>query len=222
MRIPQTDAGVPGRMADRQRGATLIVTLLFLIVISVLGASAWTIGLQEERMSGITRDQQLAFESAEAALRDAERDLLALCVNGASACNKRPYKVSGATGFGESATNGTCTKNGNVDVGAGLCLPVTPNLRPNWGLLDRALVTQNPTAGQAPIAFGTYTTTGPLPTVRGVGRTPQYVIEFLCTGGGQAAPGACPESAQVYRVSAVGFGNRQSTRVYLESYFKFK
>lgn len=58
-----------------QRGVSLVVVLLFLLVMSVLGVTAIRTSNLEEKMSGNERDRELAFEAAEAALRDAERDV---------------------------------------------------------------------------------------------------------------------------------------------------
>lgn len=56
----------------RERGAVLIVGLIFLVVLSVLGVAAYFAATQEERMAANTRDQLLAFQAAETALRDCE------------------------------------------------------------------------------------------------------------------------------------------------------
>lgn len=65
----------PGQL---QRGATLIVALIFLIVLSLLGVAAVQNNTLQERMAGNTRDRDLAFESAEAALRDAKDKIATL------------------------------------------------------------------------------------------------------------------------------------------------
>lgn len=57
---------------NRQRGATLLVTLVFVIVFSLLGIGAAQNNRFQELMGGSTRDRELAFESAEAALQDAK------------------------------------------------------------------------------------------------------------------------------------------------------
>jgi type IV pilus assembly protein PilX len=58
---------------SRQRGAVLVIGLLLLVVMTVLGTAAMqSTGLQE-RMAGNARDRNLAFQAAEAALRDAEQ-----------------------------------------------------------------------------------------------------------------------------------------------------
>lgn len=62
----------PSPRRSRQRGATLLVTLVFIIVLSLLGIGAAQNNRFQELMSGSTRDRELAFESAEAALQDAK------------------------------------------------------------------------------------------------------------------------------------------------------
>jgi type IV pilus assembly protein PilX len=56
----------------RQRGASLIVSLIFLVVMAMLGVTLASMTGLEERMAGGTRDRNLALQSAEAALYDAE------------------------------------------------------------------------------------------------------------------------------------------------------
>jgi type IV pilus assembly protein PilX len=63
------------RIPGRERGAALIVALLFLVILAMLGVSSMTGTTLEERMSGNARDQNIAMQAAEAALRDAESDL---------------------------------------------------------------------------------------------------------------------------------------------------
>lgn len=56
----------------RQHGAALVVGLILLVVMTLLGVSAYLIATQQERMAGNTRDRLRAFEAAETALRDCE------------------------------------------------------------------------------------------------------------------------------------------------------
>jgi type IV pilus assembly protein PilX len=67
MRMTRTNSG-PGR----QRGAALVVGLIFLAMLSLMGVAAYMVANQEERMAGNTRDRIRAFEAAEASLRDCE------------------------------------------------------------------------------------------------------------------------------------------------------
>jgi type IV pilus assembly protein PilX len=65
----------PSAALGRQRGVSLLMSLLLLAVLSIATISAMqTAGLQE-RISGNTRDRTLAFNAAESALRDAEEYL---------------------------------------------------------------------------------------------------------------------------------------------------
>ncbi len=68
--IDRTLSPLPCR--SRQRGATLLVALVFVIVLSLLGIGAAQNNRFQELMGGSTRDRELAFESAEAALQDAK------------------------------------------------------------------------------------------------------------------------------------------------------
>jgi type IV pilus assembly protein PilX len=58
-----------------QHGAVLVVGLIMLVVISLLGAVAYGVATQQERMSGNARDRMFAFDMAESALRRCEQDL---------------------------------------------------------------------------------------------------------------------------------------------------
>lgn len=58
-----------------QRGSALIVALIFLLLMTLLGTTAMRGSTMQERMASNYRDWSLAFQSAEAALREAERYL---------------------------------------------------------------------------------------------------------------------------------------------------
>jgi type IV pilus assembly protein PilX len=81
----------------RQEGASLIVALLFLIVLTVLGLVAVRSSTLHERMAGNDRDKATAFEAAEAALRDAERDIL--------------NNITTANGFTAACNDGLCLRS---------------------------------------------------------------------------------------------------------------
>lgn len=55
-----------------QRGMALITALLFLVVLSLLGLVGMQTSMLEERMAGNMGNRNLAFQAAEAALRDGE------------------------------------------------------------------------------------------------------------------------------------------------------
>lgn len=59
-------------ISNQQKGSVLIVSLLLLVVLTLLGVSSMQSNIMEERMSGNLRDRNIAFQAAEAGLRDAE------------------------------------------------------------------------------------------------------------------------------------------------------
>lgn len=62
----------PSRVPAHQAGSTLAISLIFLVLLAVLGLAAMQDTGMQERMAGNSRDKDLALQAAEAALRDAE------------------------------------------------------------------------------------------------------------------------------------------------------
>ena len=60
------------RVPQEQQGSVLIVSMLILLVLTLIGVTAMGTSALEEKMAGNSRDQNLAFQASEAALRDAE------------------------------------------------------------------------------------------------------------------------------------------------------
>ena len=56
-----------------QAGSALIVSLIILVLMTIVGLSAVRVTTLQERMTGNLSDRNLAFQAAEAALRDGER-----------------------------------------------------------------------------------------------------------------------------------------------------
>src|SRR3954468_22751465 len=97
----------------RQNGAVLIVSLLFLVILTILGITAMSGTTLEHRMAGNTRDQAIAMQAAEAALRDARRDV-----------NPGP-KDTGRNTFGPNYGNsveGACGTDPGPSGNRGLCM----------------------------------------------------------------------------------------------------
>jgi type IV pilus assembly protein PilX len=61
------------RHRGREHGAVLLVCMVILLLLTLMGLTTMKSALLQERMSGGAADKALAFESAELALRDAER-----------------------------------------------------------------------------------------------------------------------------------------------------
>jgi type IV pilus assembly protein PilX len=60
---------------QRQNGSALIVSLTILLVLTILGVSAMRTTSLQEKMAGNARDNDVAFQAAESAIREAERFL---------------------------------------------------------------------------------------------------------------------------------------------------
>ena len=70
-------ASNPGMHSSRkQRGAVLIVALIFLVVMTMLILASIRGTVMQERMAANLYDRSLAFQAAEAALREGERFVL--------------------------------------------------------------------------------------------------------------------------------------------------
>ncbi len=61
-----------------QRGWTLLIALVILIMLTLIGITAMRTTTLEEKMAGNLRDQNLAFQAAETALRGAEQFISSL------------------------------------------------------------------------------------------------------------------------------------------------
>ena len=56
----------------RQRGVVLVVSLVMLLVVTLIAVSSMQGTMLEEKMAGNTKDRNLAFQTTESALREAE------------------------------------------------------------------------------------------------------------------------------------------------------
>lgn len=55
-----------------QSGAVLIIGLVFLVLLTIIGMTAMQVTTMQEKMAGNARDHDLAFQNAEAGLRNGE------------------------------------------------------------------------------------------------------------------------------------------------------
>ena len=173
-------------MPARQRGATLVITLLFLTMLTLAGVSAMTTGTMEERIARNSRDFNLAFQAAEAALRDARADL-----SGAAGLSTRNPVIIGNASF---PTTGCAL---------GLCVTAAAGATPVWE------IETNWTTAGVYVAYGTYTTALVLPltpTPGGVAQLPRYLIEYIGSSGPQ----------YLYRITTRGWGASATSVVMLQ------
>lgn len=205
-------------------GFALVTALMFLTVLTILGLSSMQGSVQQERMAGNQRDRNVAFQAAELALRDAERDLGSrradgtnFCFGGATGCrpvDQRPTNASTRLGFW--AMGPTIRQNWTPTCGLGQCwsLDRTTAPAPVWDDTQANWSPQPGSSGSNPtVAYGTYTGATAIP---GVAAQPRYIMEvfpantqdFYGTGGTQGL---------VFRITARAVGQNTNTVVQLQS-----
>jgi type IV pilus assembly protein PilX len=217
----------------RQRGVVLLVSLLFLVVLTLIGVAASRMVTSEERQSRYLREYSTAFEAAEAALRDARDEIVPFLATGSSynlagASTKTASRVQKNINFTQACTAGLCTYD---------------DINPPW---------KDPARLANAVSYGTYTLRSPLPksnivgttvtgasgkdelgvdtdrfnqlgtetsAVTGVSKQPVYLIEAIKDkrpGANAEFNNASSRTSQhfLYRITARGFGadpNSQAT-----------
>ena len=190
-----------------QRGASLVVVMLVLLVVTVTGIAGARLALLGEMSARHDRDTQIAFESAEAALIDAENEIDGV---GASACATLRANKFLAKDFVVGA--GTC---GNTTGERGLCAPPDDSTaKPVWVTVD--FLDNSSSAGTAEYGAFTCRTFDAGSGVKPA-RAPRYVIERVQ----DKTPGK-PADAFMYRITAMGFGPRIDTRTVVQVEYRKK
>ena len=195
------------RHPHHQGGASLIMVMIVLTIVSIIGVAGIQISLMSERGARNDRDQQIAWQSAEAALLDAEIDIY-----GPGPSTRRAI-FTPATNLLAFADG--CGTSGNS---IGLCSLVTSG-RPTW---LTAAFDFSATSSSAPsTAYGKYT--GRTFQAGGVGtqpaQAPRYVIEPIRDfGADRDLSSATP--AYMYRVTAMGFGPRSDIQAVLQMIYR--
>lgn len=113
------------KITHKESGAALMVSLIMLLILTIIGVTGMKNTALEERMAGNMRDKGLAFESAEAALRDAEAFMETVFTLGA-------FNADGSDGYYDNSTrdlwqsvdwDGTNVGNTNKSVTATTSIP---------------------------------------------------------------------------------------------------
>jgi type IV pilus assembly protein PilX len=203
------------RLGHRHGGAVLIVTLLFLVILTMLGVTAMTGTTMEERMAGNTRDSQLALQAAEAAMRDARRDINNWTVKTGTGFGRgTPLH---AAEFGDDAGNpGTCNATK-----PGICRPANnPNGTPyskSPGTILPSVPASYDLTGPPSVEYGQITGAEPIGGTA-LAAQPRYLMEAFCLqqfGDSLSVQLAC----NFIRVTAAGYGRNPNTVVRLQEIF---
>ena len=195
--------------ARRSHGVSLIVVLLILVVVSILGVSGIQLAMMGERGTRNDRDQQIAWQAAEAALMDAEFDIEGLP---ASSTTKRNSIFKSKDTQIEKFKSGC----GTSDQETGLCA-LNDTGTPAWLTVDFTLTgTSAPT-----VQFGTFTGRDFPSGSKGVQpvRPPRYVIEPI-RDPRFARTRPVTEQLYVYRVTAMGFGPNAETQAVVQMIYR--
>jgi type IV pilus assembly protein PilX len=241
MKIPQKFSTVPNSRsryaASRQRGVVLLVSLLFLVVLTLIGIAASRMVTSEERQSRYLREYDIAFEAAEAALRDARDEIEPYLATTSAfsttvAARKTSTRIQKAKDFSPACTAGLCEYS---------------DVNPPW---------KNEANWANAVSYGTYTLRSPLPkssvvgdnvtgssgkdeqgnaadrfnqrgsensAVTGVSRQPVYLIEAIRDN--RPASTSVESNNQknqdryLYRITARGFGADPNSRATLQEIY---
>lgn len=180
----------------RQRGASLVVGLIFLAMLSLMGVAAYMVANQEERMSGNTRDRIRAFEAAETSLRDCESLLGGIgglpTFNGTNGMHQAPA-------FGQRQVFEQYDDDSDG----------TPD---QWKGQNGGSVRVIPQVGGAP-------------AIPDVALQPRCIVErvddiqFRRRDAEQSVPNPVAEET-IFRVTAIGYGTNPGTSITLQTMFR--
>lgn len=139
------------RTKATQKGIVMVVALVMLVLITLLGLTSVRTLTIEEKMASNSYDRNIAFQSAETVLREAENiaGTQALPANGPNGGFPGTAMVCNAP------NNGSCTN--------GLCSTPDPTCTPRW----------------EDATFTGWQTATPAISATLAGNAPQYIIEYL-------------------------------------------
>jgi type IV pilus assembly protein PilX len=191
----------PRRLRAQQRGISLIVVMIMLSAVFIIVAFGSRLTLLGEKSARNDRDRQIAFQAAEAALSDAEIDLMgpnAATNSRVCAIYSRKFDL-----FAEGCGNDTTMR--------GLCSTNTSATTPLYKAIDfedssssRKFVTLGEFTGRN-VGFSTGNSALPA-------QLPRYIVETIPFN----IPGSSP-NAKAFMVTAIGYGLSQQTQVMLQS-----
>lgn len=169
----------------RQNGSVLLVTIIVLIAITMMSVVAMKSSILQEKLAAGAMDQNIAFQAAESALRDAEIHINA--------------DINANAGFNDACNNG-------------LCFPSTSSIS-TWDAIN------NWKTSDKPIIFGSKTSASPMPDLA---LQPRYIIELLPNlpaGFGESSALGASSGGTAYRITAMGWGQRSTTQIMLQSIY---
>jgi type IV pilus assembly protein PilX len=179
-----------------QRGMALVVVTTLLGAIFVVAAAAARLAMLGERGARNDQDRQVALHAAEAALSDAETDLMGP--------NTAPSaRTCSITGMDTSLFEGDCA---GTPAGRGLC-STSSNARPLYQAVDF----EDGSAARRYAPYGEFTGRAwASPASAGIPAPPKYIVEAV------PHPAMLSPGFRAFQVSALGYGLRPQTQVMLQ------
>ena len=191
---------------QRQRGVTLIVVLILVLLVTLAGIAAVRSLVEEERMAANSLDRSLAMQGAENVLRQAEAIAQAQSVASTKNSDFTAYTESNtALSFDNGTFSATACESDGTDTSPcsnGLCSQPTLGCTPRWeagGTWGTAVVADGPT---------------------GTDRNFQYLIEFL--GSNYVCDPSDPDdknNCSQYRITVRSPPDGDRAFVQLQSYY---
>ena len=205
-----------------QQGAVLLVALVLLLILTVAGVSAMRISNVEERMTGNFNDRAIAVQVAEAMLVAAEEEINAAQfqpLNFWSECN-----AATTTCFKSDCKDGLCFSGTYSATASGNCILGTTTSPLDEVFQKSANWSDTNKHRTAKVNLGLDSTNAKI-EIEG-----KYIIEFMCfvvQNPSSTDPLVANSNKYLatywepfYRITAMGFGRSNSTRVMLQTTFR--
>lgn len=206
MKHPASTSFLAGHIVQgAQQGFSLITTLILLVVVTMLGIGASQMALLSERSTRFDRDQQIAFQAAEAALIDAEIDIRGPNTSANRRLLTFRSKEADDNDFIEGCGTGTLR---------GLCKPAGAGTKPVWYLVNFT----DESVNAKTVKLGDFT--GRAFSVGASGIRPEIAPRYIIESIPDERDGADAKVDRLYRVTAMGFGPRKETQAVLQMIFR--
>ncbi|PYE78608.1 type IV pilus assembly protein PilX [Xylophilus ampelinus] len=185
-----------GASPSGETGMSLIIVLMILVVVSLIGINAAQISTLAERTTRNDRYTQIAWESAESGLVDAEFDM--------RNTRQNIFGISGQTPTDITKFQTGCGTSGDSE---GLCqLPALVTDKPAWLTVDLSAATNTITfGGQTGRSFPSGSGAQPY-------KNPNYLIEAIPDNGDGNRDRSEKMRGYVFRVTSMGFGPGSALR----------
>ncbi len=193
-------------MNHNQSGSVLLISLVFLLVITGLGIASISGISMTEKMAKSQRDYDMAFEMAEAALLEGESWLDSYDSTWKQEHIQPDCDPEEEVACWHSNCNNALCFNGEYPLGLNTLCELDPPSTPVW----QDILNWNKARSYSQTVAGA--------------QTPKFMLEFMCYTPRDPSSYTDPPDysswVRLYRVTAIGFGTNPNTRVMLQSTYR--